>query len=124
MAQKEKVTAEDFEGQRFAFTYGNCCYTLGFLRQLEERGVRTGAQDYLGNVEMIKQCALDNYGIALLTACATRAERMDGKLTALKWSGRSLSVRAYILCRKENLEKPYVMRLVEHARRYTKEKML
>lgn len=124
LAQKEQVAAEDFEGQRFAFTYGNCCYTMGFLKQLEEKGVRTGAQDYLGNVEMIKQCALDNYGIALLTACSTRTEREAGRLSALRWSGKSLSVTAHILCRKENLEKLYMARLVEYAHRYTKEKQL
>lgn len=124
LTRKDRVIAEDFEGQRFAFTYGNCCYTLGFLKQLEEKGVRTGAQDYLGNVEMIKQCALSNYGIALLTACSTRAEREEGRLSVLKWSGKSLSVTAHMLCRKENMEKLYIARLVEYTKRYTKEKML
>lgn len=99
LAQKKMIDLLDLAGQRFSFVYGNCCYTSSFLNQLKNKGIKLGSYDYLGSVEMIKRCALNNHGIALIPACVTDKERKDGRLVALQWSEKPLRAQAELIFR-------------------------
>lgn len=118
LAQKESVTYADLEDQRFAFIYGNCCYTMAFRRMLEDQGVTMGAYDYLGNVEMVKKCAMEDRRIALLTACSTEVERREGRLVALNWTGKPLRAQAVMCYRKERGEDEHIRLLSQETQRF------
>ena len=118
LARKESVTYADMEGQRFAFIYGNCCYTMAFRRLLEDQGVTVGAYDYLGNVEMVKKCAMEDRRIALLTACSTEAERREGRLVALNWTGKPLRAQAVMLYHKERGKGEHIRLLAQETQRF------
>ena len=119
---RSEVHPEDLEGERFAFTYGNCTYTQDFLRQLAQHGVTLGSEDYLGNIEMIKQSVIDNYGMALLTACSTRREREEGRMVALRWAGEALTAPAQMLYRRgEEQEHPALAALISQTLRTARE---
>ncbi|MDD3410358.1 MAG: LysR family transcriptional regulator [Eubacteriales bacterium] len=122
LARKAAVCARDLADQHFSFTYGNCCYTMAFLRQLQQQDVELKNVDYLGNVEMIKRCVLDNYGIALLPDCATREERVSGRMVELAWAGEPLRVRAQALSRAGMRPNGYAARLLACTSQYFAER--
>lgn len=103
LAQKKSVSPDDLSGYRFAFVFGDCCFTVAFLNELKKHNIILEAQNFLGSVEMIKRYAMNNDGISLMTACSTKVERNAGRLVALPWVGEQLSVQAQIIYRRSDI---------------------
>ena len=97
LAGKKQVMAEDFEGERLALTYEDCCYSMALKQMLARRNVTLRAQNHLGSVNMVKNCIRQNYGVALLPLCAIEEEVKSGQFCRLNWAEDTFSVLAQVL---------------------------
>lgn len=100
LAKKQGVGVEDFEGERFALTYEDCCYSMALKTKLACRNISLQAKNHLGSVNMVKNCIRQNYGVALLPLSAVGKELESGEFCRLDWAEEPFSVLAQVLYRK------------------------
>ncbi|MCM3118514.1 LysR family transcriptional regulator [Neobacillus sp. MER 74] len=115
LAQKQKVTALDLNGQPLLVTE-ECDYRRLFEDSLTEAGVQPLSKLELGDVEAIKKCVMAGIGIAALPKIAVETEVAQGRLAELKWVGSDFPIVTQLVWHKDKWMSPALSAFLEVTR--------
>lgn len=116
LAAKGRVQPIDLSGETLLHTERDSPYRQLFDRTLVDSGVRPEVAIEFSSVEAIKQCTMARMGIAILPESAVAAEICEGKLAALKWFDRDLSITMKMAIHRGRWLSPALTAFVEVVR--------
>lgn len=96
LAQEKEIGYQDLTGQKFAFTYDNCCFTMAFRERMRREGIAVHSELFLGSMSAVLQSVCNDGRIALVPY-TTFLRLQDQRLVCLPWKGEPLRVWLQIL---------------------------
>lgn len=120
LVQKEEIGYGDFKGQKFAFTYDNCCFTAAFRNRMRERGVVPASELFLGSVSAVTRSVLKDDRIALIPYSAVPHLQGTG-LLCLKWKDEPLRPWVQIIYERSRRLAPAEKELIRQSQRFAQE---
>lgn len=113
LAEKKKITPDDFAGECLIVTLPGCGYRPLILAMLREHNVIPGSLMELSSIGAIKQCTMCGLGIAVIPEVAVRDELERGKLLKLDFSEASFDVKAQLIYHQEKWLTPAMQAFLE-----------
>lgn len=120
LAQKENVRYEDFNGQKFAFTYDNCCFTAAFRDRMGKERVTPVSELFLGSVSAVTSSVLQEDRIALIPHSAVSHLQGMG-LVRLDWRDEPIRPWVQIIYDKNRRLNPAEKELIRQTQRFAGE---
>lgn len=120
LANKEQVLYRDFEGQKFAFTYDNCCFTAAFRNRMRREGVVPSSELFLGSISAVAQSVAQDARIALIPYSAVPHLRKEG-LVRLNWKDEPIRPWVQVLYDRNKRLSPAEKELIRQTQRYAEE---
>ena len=108
LAKRKKIAASDLAQQQILLTERSCSYRGLFERTMGAEGARITKALEFSSVEAIKQCALARMGVAVLPEFVLHEELKGGRLVALAWPEKRLSVYTQMIRHKDKWVSPVV----------------
>lgn len=96
LAQKNQVGYQDLAGQKFAFTYDDCCFTMAFRDRMRREGIPVHSELFLGSVSAVLRSVFADGRIALIPYTAF-PRLQDKGLVCLPWQDEPLRAWVQIL---------------------------
>ncbi len=96
LASYEKVYYQDLKGQKFAFTYDDCCFTMVFRNRMRREGALPSSELFLGSESAIMNSVHQDNRIALVPLTSVPLLQND-RLVCLKWADEPLRSWVQIL---------------------------
>jgi DNA-binding transcriptional LysR family regulator len=116
LAQIDRVSPTDLEGELLLLTEQGCGYRRMFERVLREAGVFPGSNLEFNSVEAIKQLVIADVGIAILPGVAVTRELADGELAVLNWVGQELVVYTQMVWHRDKWVSPAMQAFIDLVR--------
>ena len=120
LAKKRGVTYRDFQDQKFAFTYDNCCFTAAFRERMRKEGITASSELFLGSVSAVTQSVFQDDRIALIPYSAVPQLQGEG-LVCLDWQDESIRPWVQILYERNRRLSPAEKELIRQAQRFAEE---
>lgn len=120
LAKKRGIGYRDFEGQKFAFTYDNCCFTAAFRERMRKEGVAPASELFLGSVSAVTRSVFQDDRIALIPYSAVPHLREEG-LVSLDWQDEPIRPWVQILYDRNRQLDPSEKELIRQAQRFAEE---
>lgn len=120
LAQKENVRYGDFNGQKFAFTYDNCCFTAAFRDRMGKERVTPASELFLGSVSAVTSSVLQEDRIALIPHSAVPHLKGMG-LVCLDWKDEPIRPWVQIIYDKNRRLNPAEKELIRQTQRFAGE---
>ncbi len=117
LAKKEGVLYRDLEGQKFAFTYDNCCFTAAFRSHMRKGGITPASELFLGSVSAVTRSVIQDDRIALIPYSAVPHLREEG-LVCLDWQDEPIRPWVQILYDKNRRLNPVEKELIRQTQRF------
>lgn len=96
LADRSGVGYGDLTGQKFAFTYDDCCFTMAFRERMRREGVLPHSELFLGSVSAVLRSVAAGDRIALVPYTSLPHLRDKG-LVCLPWRDEPLRAWVQIL---------------------------
>lgn len=120
LAKRAGIGYRDLKGQKFAFTYDNCCFTAVFRDRMRREGVAPASELFLGSVSAVTRSVLRDDRIALIPYSAASHLRMEG-LVCLEWGDEPIRPWVQILYDRNRRLNPAEKELIRQAQRFAQE---
>lgn len=120
LTQKSQVLYKDLEGQKFAFTYDNCCFTAAFRNRMRKEGITPSSELFLGSVSAVTQSVLQDDRIALIPYSAVPHLREEG-LICLSWEDEPIRPWVQVLYDRNKRLSPAEKELIRQAQQYAED---
>lgn len=120
LTKKEKVFYRDFAGQKFAFTYDNCCFTAAFRERMHKEGAAPASELFLGSVSAVTRSVFQDDRIALIPYSAVPHLREEG-LVCLNWEDEPIRPWVQILYDRNRRLNPAEKELIRQAQRFAED---
>ena len=120
LANQKGIGYRDLKGQKFAFTYDNCCFTAAFRERMRREGVEPASELFLGSVSAVTRSVLQDDRIALIPYSAVSHLRMEG-FVCLDWRDEPLRPWVQILYDRNRRLNPAEKELIRQAQRFAQE---
>lgn len=120
LAKKKGIVYRDLRGQKFAFTYDNCCFTAAFRDRMRKEGVAPSSELFLGSVSAVTRSVLQDDRIALIPYTAVSHLRMEN-LVCLDWQDEPIRPWVQILYERNRRLNPAEKELIRQAQHFTQE---
>ena len=120
LAGKGEILYKDLQGQKFAFTYDNCCFTAAFRERMREKGVSPVSELFLGSVSAVTRSVLQDDRIALIPYSAL--PHLQGTdLVCLAWKDEPIRPWVQIIYDRNRRLDPAEKELIRQAQRFAQE---
>lgn len=120
LTKKAGIFYRDLEGQKFAFTYDNCCFTAAFRDRMRKEGVVPSSELFLGSVSAVTRSVLQDDRIALIPYSAVPHLQGTG-LLCLEWKDEPIRPWVQILYDRNRRLNPAEKELIRQAQRFAEE---
>lgn len=120
LTKKAGIIYRDLEGQKFAFTYDNCCFTAAFRDRMRKEGVVPSSELFLGSVSAVTRSVLQDDRIALIPYSAVPHLQGTG-LLCLEWKDEPIRPWVQILYDRNRRLNPAEKELIRQAQRFAEE---
>lgn len=120
LAKKAGIFYRDFEGQKFAFTYDNCCFTAAFRERMQKEGVTPASELFLGSVSAVTRSVFQDDRIALIPYSAVPHLREEG-LVRLDWQDEFIRPWIQILYERNRRLNPTEKELIRQTQRFVED---
>lgn len=120
LAKRAGILYRDLKGQKFAFTYDNCCFTAAFRERMRKEGVVPASELFLGSVSAVTRSVLQDDRIALIPYSAVPHLRSEG-LVCLDWQDEPIRPWVQILYERNRRLNPAEKELIRQAKRFSEE---
>lgn len=117
LAKKAGVFYRDLMGQKFAFTYDNCCFTMVFRERMRREGISPASELFLGSVSAVTRSVLKDDRIALIPYSALPHLQAEG-LVCLAWEDEAIRPWVQILYDKNRRLNPAEKELIRQAQQF------
>lgn len=101
LSSLDRIDAKHLKGQTLIFVESGSAYRIMMEKRLAQASVRPRAVLEIGQIQTIKQFAVNNLGITVLPLTAVREELAAGELVVLPWQGTELQTSAFMVYHKE-----------------------
>lgn len=101
LSRLERIDARHLKGQTLIFVEAGSIYRSMLEKKLAKASVRPRSILEIGQIQTIKQFAVNNLGITVLPLIAVKEEIAAGTLVALPWEGTELQTSAFMVYHKE-----------------------
>lgn len=98
---QDRVEAKDLKGHTLIFVESGSNYRTMLEKNMSKAGARPRAVLEIGQIQTIKQFAVNNLGITVLPLIAVKEELAAGELVALPWQGSEFQTSAHLVYHKE-----------------------
>lgn len=120
LAKKKAVHYGDFRGQKFAFTYDNCCFTAAFRERMGKERVTPASELFLGSVSAVTSSVLHEDRIALIPHSAV--PHLQGKgLVKLDWQDEPIRPWVQVIYERNRRLNPAEKELIRQTQRFAGE---
>lgn len=120
LAKKAGIFYRDLAGEKFAFTYDNCCFTAAFRERMRKEGVVPASELFLGSVSAVTRSVLQDDRIALIPYSALPHLRLEG-LVCLDWRDEPIRPWVQILYDRNRRLNPAEKELIRQAQRFAED---
>ena len=120
LAKKAGIFYRDFKGQKFAFTYDNCCFTAAFRDRMRKEGATPASELFLGSVSAVTRSVFQDDRIALIPYSAVPHLRAEG-LVCLDWRDEPIRPWVQILYDRNRRLNPAEKELIRQAQRFAED---
>lgn len=120
LASCKKVSYQDLKGQKFAFTYDDCCFTMAFRDRMRREGILPASELFLGSVSAVLGSVFQDDRIALIPYSAVPQLQND-RLARLSWEDDPIRPWVQILYDRNRRLSPVEKELIRQARIYAEE---
>lgn len=120
LAKKAGVTYRDFAGQKFAFTYDNCCFTAAFREQMCKEGIAPASELFLGSVSAVTKSVFQDCRIALIPYSSLPHLQAAG-LVRLDWQDKPIRPWVQILYDRNRRLNSAEIELIRQTQRFAED---
>ena len=107
LAQKKSISEADLKGVPLLLTGHNCNFRHMLLEDLKRAGITPRVALETSSKEVLKQFAINQFGVAFMPDMAARAELKAGKLKRLLWKGQEFEVYSQlVVCKDKRIGAP------------------
>lgn len=117
LASYDRVYYRDFKGQKFAFTYDDCCFTMVFRNRMRREGILPSSELFLGSESAIMNSVHQDDRIALVPLTSVPLLQND-KLVCLRWEDEPLRSWVQILYDRNRRLTPIEKELIRQTKCY------
>lgn len=114
---KKNFSLQDFTGETLLLPKQDCSYKMDFDRELVENSIHVAAKIETTSIETIKQCVMQDVGIAVLPEISIRKEREAGRIHILPWENFGRQQAVLMLWHKDKWIFPALQTFMEMARK-------
>lgn len=107
------VKEEDLKDVPLLLTGHNCNFRHMLVSDLDAKGITPNIVLETSSKEILKQFAINGYGVAFIPEMTTENETKNGKLKRLTWKGKDFPVYSQVLIHKDKHENRAINGLIE-----------
>lgn len=104
LANKKQVNEKDLDHMPLLLTGHNCNFRKMLLDALYEKQIVPRIALGTNHKEILKQFAIDNFGIAFIPDITAEKELADGSLRKLDWHGKAFPVYSQVFIHKDKTQ--------------------
>lgn len=112
LADREQVTEKDLDHMPLLLTDENCNFRKMLLDALREKNIAPKVVLGTSHKEILKQFAIDRFGIAFIPDITAEKEVKSGALKRLSWCGKDFPVYAQVFIHKDKALNTTLDRLI------------
>ncbi|UOQ45992.1 LysR family transcriptional regulator [Halobacillus salinarum] len=112
-AKERYIDMEHLQEETLILTEKGCSYRVMFERMLKNYGVESKSVLTFTSLEAIKQCVIDELGVAVLPEMAVRKEIDRGQLIPVRFEKEHMSLMIQILYLKKKWLSPAIKQFIE-----------
>ncbi|MCI8296895.1 MAG: LysR family transcriptional regulator [Lachnospiraceae bacterium] len=120
LASYDKVYYQDLKGQKFAFTYDDCCFTMVFRNRMRREGALPSSELFLGSESAIMNSVYQDHRIALMPLASVPLVQ-DDRLICLPWADEPLRSWVQILYDRGRRLSPIEKELIRQTKDYVED---